>query len=47
MRDPPGDGNCGFTMQPGGATIEIGRQAPSLFGKVGLVQTFTPYITMA
>ena len=47
MRNPPEAGNTGFTMQPGGATTEIGRHAPSLFGKVGLVQTFTPYITMA
>jgi hypothetical protein len=34
-------------MQPGGALSEIGRKAPSLLGRFGLVQTFTPYIAIA
>ena len=47
MREPPGAGNTGLTMQPGGALSAIGRQAPSLFGRLGLVQTLTPYIAIA
>ena len=34
-------------MQPGGASSRTGRHAPSLFGSVGLVHSFTPYIVIA
>src|SRR4029079_5690583 len=47
MREPPGAGNTGLTMQPSGAVSRIGRNAPSLLGRLGLVQTLTPYIAIA
>ena len=34
-------------MQPGGAVSVIGRHAPSLLGRLELVQTFTPYMHIA
>jgi len=40
-RGPPPAGRRGFTKEPWGAVIVIGRSAPAFIGPVGSVRHFT------
>ena len=43
-RAATGAGRVALRMDPSGAVMRSGRNAPSLFGTSGLTITFTPYV---